>query len=223
VLGVQDAIAGFLTAPAWAQIGMVLFAVMAVAMLFGPPIKHRRFRRQYDAIVQGLGHPPPSTRGWPVTTVINIDGRDFVVEHDYRVSRTGAYRGPAGYLLVTSTQLAGSRWSMHQADIIEIGKHSWLRARSKQPTGDAVFDARFQLVEEGLPAREGWLDAATRAAVTRFLDEAPQPGPIWIREGKLLFTMRDPWTGVDGAAMQKLLKDLAALALALNRTASPHR
>jgi hypothetical protein len=223
VLAVQEAMAGFLSAPAWAQIGMAFFAIMAVVMLFGPPIQHRRFRRQYDAIVRGLGHPPPSTRGWPVTTVVKIDDRAFVVEHDYRVSRTGAYRGPAGYLLVTSTQLAGSRWSMHQADISEIGKRRWMRPRSKQPTGDSVFDARFLLVEEGLPAREGWLDAATRAAVTRFLDEAPQPGPIWIREGKLLFTMRDPWTGVDSQAVRKLLNGLAALALALNRTASPHR
>lgn len=96
----------------------------------------------------------------------------------------------------------------------------WL-ASGKRPTGDADFDARFLVVEDGLPARDGWLDAATRKAIAQFLDEAPLPGVIWIREGELAFTMQTPWTGVNAPAVRALLERQSALASALDRTARP--
>lgn len=80
---------------------------------------------------------------------------------------------------------------MHQVDVRKPGRiASWL-TRGKHLTGDADFDARFLVVEDGLP-RDGWLDAPTRKAIARFLDEAPVEGVLWIREGELLFTMQHP-------------------------------
>lgn len=216
---VQDAIAGFQTAPPWAQIAMVLFAAMVLVAFVGPSVRHRKFRRHFDAIARELGQGASSTRGWPVAFSVSVDGRAFKITHDFRsTSRGGSYRGPTGYLLIAATPLASDRWSMHQVDISRIGRlGSWLVSR-KRLTGDADFDARFMVVEDGLPARDGWLDAATRTDIAQFLDMAPLPGVIWIREGQLLFTMQDPWTDVDGPAVRALLGRQGALVTALDRT-----
>jgi hypothetical protein len=218
---VQDAIAEFQRAPLWAQIAMVLFAAMVLSSFIGPSVRHRKFRRRFDAIARGLGLAPPSTKGWPVAVSLDVDGRAFNVTHDFRsTSRGGSYRGPTGYLLITGTQLASERWSMHQVDISMLGRvGSWLVSR-KRLTGDADFDARFLVVEDGLPVRDGWLDAATRTAIAKFVDETPLPGVIWIRAGQLLFTMGDPWTAVDGPAIRALLQRQSILATALDRTSA---
>jgi hypothetical protein len=122
--------------------------------------------------------------------------------------------------LITATRLKSNRWSLHQVDISKPGRlGSWL-ASGKRPTGDADFDARFLVVEDGLPARDGWLDAPTRKAIVQFLDEAPLPGVIWIREGELQFTMQN-WTGLNGPAIRALLERQGALVSALDRTARP--
>ena len=218
----HDAIADFQLAPLWAQIVIVLFALTAVVSVVGRPLRHRRFRRRFDALARELGARPPSEGGWPVTFAVDIDDRTFEVKHDFRrtSSSSNSYRGPRGYLLITTTPLASERWSMHQADISKAGSFASRFISHKQPTGDADFDERFVVVEEGLVVREGWLDAATRQAIAGFLDAAPCAGVIWIRGGDLLFTMHDAWTGVDGQALRELLRRQADLASALDRTAA---
>jgi hypothetical protein len=217
---VQDAIAGFQAAPVWAQIGMVFFAFTVVVFMVEPSIRRWKCRGQFDAIAGGLEQPRPAGRGLPAMFSITIDGRAFEVRHDLRSSSRGSsYRGPSGFLLITATRLASDRWAMHQVDMSVLNKRlAWL-VSSKRLTGDAEFDARYLVVEDGLPVRETWLDAETRAAIARFLDAAPIPGLIWIRERELQFIMQTPWTGVDGPVMRALLERQGALASALDRSA----
>jgi hypothetical protein len=217
---VQDAIAGFQAAPLWAQIGMVFFAFTVVVFMVEPSIRRRKVRRQFEAIARGLEQPQPAGRGWPAMFSITIDGRAFEVRNDERSSSRGSsYRGPTGFLLITVTRLASDRWAMHQVDMSVLDKRlAWL-VSGKRLTGDAAFDARYLVVEDGLPVREAWLDAETRGAIARFFDAAPIPGLIWIRERELQFIMQTPWTGVDGPVMRALLERQAALASALDRTA----
>lgn len=217
----QDVIAAFGSAPLWAQIAMGLFAAMGLVAVVEPSVRRRRFRRRFDAIARALGHQPATSRGLPVAFSVSVEGRAFDVRHDLRsTSRGGSYRGPTGYLLITAAQLAGNRWSMHQVDISKPGAlRSWL-ASEKRVIGDADFDARFLVVEDGLPARDGWLDAPTRQEIARFLNEAPLPGLIWIRGGELQFTMQGPSTSVDGPTIRALLQRQHALISALDRTAA---
>jgi len=215
----QDAIAGFQSAPPWAQVGMVLFAVMAVVMLVGPSVRKRKFRRHFDAIVRGLGQEPPAGSGVPVSCALTVDDRAFQIRYDIRLGGGGStYRGPRGDLLVTTTPMAGTRWGMHMIDITPLQGVLSRLVRSRRATGDAAFDERFAVVEDGLPVREGWLDAATRQEVARFFDGAP-PGLVWIRDGELQFLMQNPWTGLDGPVIRALLQRQAVLASALERTA----
>lgn len=218
----QDAVAAFQIAPLWAQIAMVLFAAMAAIAVIQPTVRRRTFRRRFDAIAQSLGQRAPTTRELPFGFSVSIGGRPFEVRHDLRsTSRGGSYRGPSGFLLITATRLTSTRWAMHQVDIKKLGKiGSWL-VSGKRLTGDAEFDARFVVIEDGLPARDGWLDAATRKAIARFFDEASAPGVLWLRDGELSFTMPDTWPPADGVAMRALLEHQNALAAALDRTAAP--
>jgi hypothetical protein len=210
----------FTTAPLWAQIFLLFFALTAVVMMVEPSIRKRRFFRQFDAIALGLGRQPPRRHAWPVMVPVSIGERAFEVRHDYRASGKGtSYRGPTGYLLVTATRLRGERWPMHQIDIRALGRLSWLTS-GKRLTGDTDFDARFLVVEDGLPVRDGWLDANVRQEITRFLGEAPIEGVLSVREGELLFTMSNPWTGIDGPAVRAILERQVALASALERTAA---
>jgi len=217
---VQDAIAGFQAAPLWARVAMVAFAVMAVVAVFGPSFRHRRFRRRFDALAQELGQQPPAGRGWPVLFPISGDGRAFEIRHDFRSrGKRSSYRGPTGYLLLIATRLAGTKWQMQQVDLTRLeGRLARLLTRTRL-TGDSDFDARCVVVEDGVPVRDGWLDAATRQEVARFLSMAPAPGIVWIREGELLCIAEDPWAGVDGPFIRALLGRQAALAAALERTA----
>jgi hypothetical protein len=217
---VQDAIAGFQSAPLWAQIAMGFFACTFLVMLVEPWVSHRRYRRQFDDIVRGLGQQPPRGGSWPFTARTTLGERQFEITYDLRRSGRGSsYRGPRGRLLITTTRLANPKWSMHQIDISRVeGLLSRLASR-RRATGDPSFDGRFMVVEDGLPVRDGWLDAEMRTAIARFFDEARLPGVIWIREGELQFLMQDPWTGIDAPAIRALLEHQAALATALARTA----
>ena len=172
----QDAIAGFQSAPVWAQIAMVLFAAMVVVAIVGPTVRRRKFRRHFDAIARGLDQPPSSNRELPVGISgtrrrprLRGQARSPKHEQGQLVSRTD--RTPVDH----GTRLTSNRWSLHQVDISKPGRLGLWLARGKRPTGDTDFDARFLVVEDGLPARDGWLDAATRKAVAQFLDEAPLP------------------------------------------------
>ncbi|MBA2355581.1 MAG: hypothetical protein H0V80_13045 [Acidobacteria bacterium] len=110
---------------------------------------------------------------------------------------------------------------MHQVDITKlVGLLARLvSGRRRRLSGDADFDQRCLVIEDGVPVRDGWLDAATRKEIARFVDEAPLPGTIWIHDGALVFIMRDPWTGIDGPVVRALLERQGGLASALERTA----
>lgn len=217
----QDAIAEFRNAPGWAQIAMAFFAIMVVTFLVEPSLRRRKYRRKFNALARGVGKQPPSTRALPAAFPLQIDNRDFEVRLDLRsMAGGGSYRGPTGYLLITATRLQSNRWSMHQVDMSKPGRLArWLMSRTR-PTGDAEFDSRIRVVEDGLPARDGWIDAPTRKAIAHFLDTAPTPGVLWIREGELTFTMQTPWKGVDATVLRSLLERQGTLAAALDRTAA---
>jgi hypothetical protein len=216
----QDAIAGFQSAPLWAQIGMGFFAFTFLVMIIEPWVSNRRYRRKFDAIVRGLGQQPPRGGSWPFTAKATIGERQFEIVYDLRRGGSGSsYRGPRGRLLITATRLANPKWSMHQIDISRVGGLLARLASRRRATGDASFDGRFMVVEDGLPVRDGWLDAEMRTAIARFFDEARLPGVIWIREGELQFLMQDPWTGIDAPAIRALVEHQAALATAFARTA----
>ncbi len=213
----EDALAELARAPVWAQIGLAFFAVMFLTMVLEPVVGKRRYRRRFDALVRELGLDPSKERDWPFKTAITVEGRSFEIRYDFGGGR--GYRGPRGHLLIASTPLAESKWSLHQVDI-EKGDSSlsWLGA-GKRSTGDAAFDARFAVISEGVDVRDGWLDAPTRASVAQFFDHVPVDGPIRVHEGHLRYTMSSPWRGIDAAAMRALLQGQAALASALERTA----
>jgi len=187
-------------------------------MFVEPRVRKRRFRSQFNAIARGLGTEPPPGLDWPATVATTVEGRRFEVRHDFRGSSRGSsYRGPHGYLLFTATRLAGERWPLHQVDVSPTGGALSRLIRGVRPTGDAGFDASLMVVEDGLPVRDGWLDATTRASLTRFFDEARIPGLLSVREGELLFTIQNPWTGVDGGTVRSILTSQAELATALER------
>lgn len=216
----QDAIAGFQEAPRWAQIAMVLLALTFVWMMLGSSLTRRKHRRHFTALVCGLAGSPPSSRDWPFISRLDAAGRSFQLRHDLRfTSRNSSYRGPTGHLLITATRLSGDRWKMHQADVQPITK--WLSkwASRVSRTGDADFDGRFIVREDGLPAREGWLDTPTRQAITEFFAAAPKPGVIWIREGDLQYLISQPWTDLDAPAARRVIEAQAVLADALERSA----
>ncbi|HUR93859.1 MAG TPA: hypothetical protein VMY76_04720 [Gemmatimonadales bacterium] len=215
MLAMQEMVEGFMAAPRWAQAGMLFFALCFVVMIGEPMVKKRRFRRQFNAITRELGVEAPPGLAWPVNVSTTNGGRRFEVRHDYLTrSRGSSYRGPSGYLLMTATRLAGERWPMHQVDISKVEGRLARLLRGVRATGDPAFDSRLMVVEDGLPVRDGWLDAPTRAAISTFFERARLPGILSVREGELLFTIQDPWTGADGPAVRTLLEGQAELATA---------
>ena len=214
---VQEAYAEFGRMPPWVQAALGLFACGVLWMLFGGAVTGRRYRRQFDGFARELGGEAPVGPGEIVSFAIEIAGRAFEVEHYYRM-RSGSYRGPTGYLLVTETMLRGTRWEMHQVDIVRLGS-LWSRLGAGRATGAAGSNVRFGVKEDGVPVREGWLDDETREAVARFLETAPPLGTLWIKEGRLSYLMSNPWKGLDGSVLRTTMERLADLATALERTA----
>jgi hypothetical protein len=217
---VQEAVAEFWRMPLWVQVALSLFVLTWLSMMFMPNFDHRRRRRQFDGFARELRAQPPTGKGWPVSFTVEAAGRTFEIRHDYR-SRSGSYRGPAGYLLITETKLAGTRWEMHQVDILRIDS-VWARhfgGGARQVTGASGSSVRFGVREDGVPVREGWMDDATREAVTRFLEAAPPFGVVWIKEGRLSYLVSGNWKGVTGPVLQATMEGLAELASALERTA----
>lgn len=216
----QDVVAGFLAAPLWAQIGIVVFALMFVVMIVGPRIRHRRFAAKFAALAAAAGATPTRRDAFTEQFTTEVDGRPFEVRRELRVRGRGAYsyRGPTGHLLITSTPLSGSRWELHQVDITP-GRVPSLFGGPALTTGDSTFDGRFVVMEDGVPVRDGWLDAPTRAAVTAFFDTPPASGPVWVQEQQVRHLAVEPWAGVDHGALLGLLRRQAVLATALERTA----
>jgi hypothetical protein len=215
---VQEAVAEFWRMPPWVQVALALFALTWISMMFAPNFTHRRYRRQFDGFARELQLPPPTGRGWPVSFTVEAAGRAFEIRHDYR-SRSGSYRGPTGYLLIIETKLAGTRWEMHQVDILRIDS-VWARLFGpRQVTGGSGSGIRFGVKEDGVFVREGWMDDATREAVTRFFQSAPPFGVIWIKEGRLGYLLSGTWKGLTGPVLQATMESQAELATALERTA----
>jgi len=217
----RDAIAELLRAPLWAQITIAAFAVLFVVSVTGSFFRKRRFRGRFTAIAEALGAPSPTSRRWPVTFPVTIDGRAFEVRHALIYpSKHSSYRGPHGHLLITATRLDGDRWPLHQVDISTMGKLLSRMAGGVLSKGDPDFDARFLVRQDGMKVREGWLDTAVRRQVTHVYDGIPSNSLIAMQEGELRVTLREPWTGIDGAAVRSLLERQTALAAALERTSS---
>lgn len=217
----QDAIDEFLRAPRWAQIAVAVFALLVVGSVTGSLFAKLRFRGRFKAIAHALGAPLPKTMRWPVTFPITVDERAFEVRYNLMfTSRNSSYRGPQGHLLITATRLGGNRWPVHQVDISTMNKLLARMAGGVYATGDSEFDARFLVREDGMKVREGWLDAAVRRQVTHLYDGIPSDSLIAMHEGELRVILREPWTGMDGAAVRSLLERQRALAIALERTSS---
>lgn len=218
----QDVVAEWVRAPGWARAGMVLFVVIAILMIFGPPLEAARYRRRFRALAAALGAPVKTPRDAPMSFSVSRDGRAFDVTYELKGGGRGSsYRGPRGHVLTTATTLASPRWSMHQVDVVGASRRlAWFGAVKRHQTGDAAFDARLLVLDEGLSVRDGWLDADAREALLRFADAAPVAGPLWIREGRVLYLMSE-WRGLDPPALQALLQQQAALTAALDRAAGP--
>jgi hypothetical protein len=213
-----DALAELARAPLWAQATIAVVVLMAAWALVSGPIDHRRFRRKFQTLGRELGQNVSSRAGWPMTFALTVDGRTFEIRHDY-TTHTKNYRGPRGYLLITTTPLAASAWSMHQVDVAKSGWSAWSIGSKPSKTGDTAFDAQFVVLEDGLNVRDGWLDAPTRAAIAEFFDNVSVPGPLWIREGRVSYLM-NRWKALDGQALRTVLEQQSALASALDRTAA---
>ena len=215
----QDLITGFQAAPLWAQVAMVLAAVTALWMMTAKSLTKRRHAAIWITSPCELGQGPSTSRDWPDIVPVTVGDRAFQIRYDVRMSaRQSSYRGPTGQLLITATQLGGTRWAMHQVDIQPVAKWLSRLIGNRLATGDPAFDARFIIKQDGLPAREGWLDAATREALGHFFERVPKRGVVWIREGDLQFIMSQPWTDLDGLGVRRLMEQQSLLADALERT-----
>lgn len=215
----EDFSNGFLAAPLWAQIGMVLFAFTAVVMFVAPGVTRRRYTARFAALADALGAATTRRDEFTEWFAAEVDGRRFEVRRELRTRGGGSsYRGPTGYLLITSTPLSGRRWEMHQIEIVP-GRLPSIFGAAPLATGDETFDARFMVRQDGDPVREGWLDSATRAAVTAFFDTPGVTGSVWVEEQALRHLAPEPWDGIDPTSLRALLHQQALLATALERTA----
>ncbi len=213
----DDAIAAILVAPVWAQIGMAFFALTFVVMLVGPSLSQRRYAAKFASLAAAAAAPTTRRDEFTEWFTIAVDGRSFEVRRELRV-RNSSYRGPTGQLLVTSTPLSGSRWEMHQIDVAP-GRVPKIFRRPTLSTGDPAFDGRFVVIQDGVPVRERWLDAPTRAAFVAFFDAPAATGPVWVQDRQLQHLAGDEWVKLDLAALTSLLRQQAILATALERTA----
>ena len=214
-----DLVAALAAMPVWAQVFLGLFALAFVVMSVGPGREYRRYRALLEGLATDLGATAARGRDkWPVSFSTSVDGRAFTVSYDYRTGgRGGSYRGPGGHLLISSTPLSGSRWALHQVDIIPMSENRLLRALEAK-IGAGSSDDRFRVVNGGVPVREGWFDADTRAAVTAFYDTTVARGPLWVKEQQVLHIVSAPWDGIDGLALRALLQQQAVVATAFERT-----
>lgn len=213
----DEAIANFLVMPLWAQFGLAFFALTFLVMLFGPGITRRRYAAKFQALAVAAGAPTTRRDEFTEWFTISVEGRAFEVRRELRV-RNSSYRGPTGQLLVTSAPLSGSRWKMYCVDIVP-GRVPSLFGRPPLSTGDAKFDARFVVIQDGEPVRERWLDAPTRAALMTFFDAPAATGRVSVQDRQLQHVAGDEWAKLDLASLKALLRQQAALATALERTA----
>lgn len=217
----RDAIDGFLAAPLWAQLAMALFALTFVAMIVGPKVTQLRHRRRFAILAQARGaRVTPGHDVFTASFQLEHGGRTFTVRRELRSRGGGAsYRGPRGHLLVIETPLSSSRWKLHGIDVAQRGALARLGS-SPLRTGDAAFDARFTVWQDGVPVRDGWLDATTRAAFSALFDlpALSGGGTVWVQEG-MLQCIHDTPEALDDAGLGAIVEKESDLATALDATA----
>ncbi|MEO7156035.1 MAG: hypothetical protein ABI039_00655 [Vicinamibacterales bacterium] len=218
----QEAIDGFWIMPGWVQVAVTLFALTFLAMVFGPKVTQRRARQHFAALAQTRhARVVPGHDVFTASFSVEQAGRTFTVQRELRsTTRGGSYRGPRGHLIVIETPLAHSRWKMHGVDIAQRGALARLGGTPVR-SGDAVFDKRFTIWQDGVLVRENWIDGTTRAAVTAFFDlpSIAGAGTVWVQEGRLHYLNDAPAT-LDETGLTAILEQQAALAAALEATAS---
>jgi hypothetical protein len=211
----RDALAGFRDAPLWAQVAMAAFAAGVVMHFVRAWREPRRHRRRFAALAHAAGATlEPLGAGFhsfPATEA----GRTFEVRHDYWRRNPG---GPIGHVLLVTTDLTGTAWDAHWVEITRRPDRGNLR-ESVVESGDAAFDARFDVRQDGVPVRDRWLDAPTRSAIARFHDETPGAARLLVDQGTLKHVAFSPWEGIDPSSLRTLLSGLAAVASALEETA----
>lgn len=213
----QEFSAGVQAMPFLAQIGVGFFLFTFLVMLVSPGVTRRRHATRLAALASAARATTTSRDTFTEWFTVEVEGRRFEVRRELRSRGRNSYRGPTGHLLVTSTPLAGSRWELYQIEIL-LGRLPKFFGPLPLATGDAAFDGRFMLRQDGVPVRDGWLDQFTRAAITAFFDTPCANGRLWVQERQLQHMM-SPWIGVDHEALLRLLRQQAALATALERTA----
>lgn len=217
----QEAVDGFLAAPIWAQATLALMALALVAAIVGPRIEQRRARDRFAALAEAMGaHVSPGPDVFTASFAAEAGGRSFAVRRELRSAPRGSsYRGPRGHVVVSETPLS-ERWQMHNIDVSRRKSVGRLGA-TPLASGDASFDHRFTVLQDGLPVRERWLDAPTRAAFTSFFDlpSVKGQGTVWAQEGRLQYITDTP-QALDRTALRAILEQQATLASALDRTAA---
>ena len=214
----QELTAGFQVMPFWAQIGVGFFVFTFLVMLVSPGVTRRRHAATLAVLAAAARATTTRQDAFTESFTVEVEGRRFEVRRELRSSGRGSsYRGPSGHLLITSTPLAGSRWEVFQIEVL-LGRLPKFFGPPPLATGDAAFDGRFMLRQDGVPVRDGWLDQPTRAAITAFFDTPWANGRLWVQEQQLQHLM-SPWVGVDHESLVRLLRQQAALATALERTA----
>lgn len=218
---VDDLIAALYAMPLWAQIGLGFFAVTFVVMFAEPIVVARRARSRFDALAASRGATvTPGPDADTASFAADLAGRPFTVRRELRQpGRGGSYRGPRGHLVIVETALAGTRWALHGVD---VSARTGLARVLPSPTasGDAAFNDRFVVRQDGVPVRDGWLDAATRRAIVEFFDvpAVGREGVVWVKEGVLQFICDRPQV-LDAPSLTAVIEQQATLAAVLERTA----
>ncbi len=217
----QEAINEFFLMPWYALFGLTMFALIFLAMIIEPRVKHRAARKRFAALAEArhkriVKGPDEFTDSFS----IEEGGRTFTVRREFR-SRAGtsAYRGPTGHLIVVATPLANERWTLHGVDIAQRGTIArWGTTPFK--TGDATFDKRFIAWQDGIPVRDSWLDAPTRATFTALYDlpSVAGEGTVWVQEGVLQFICDRP-KKLTAEGLTAIISRLGDMATALEKTA----
>lgn len=214
----QEFIAGWLAMPAWAQAGVTLFVATFLAMIFVPIFEHRRALARFAGLAKAAGATMvPATDELEDSFELDRGARHFRIRRGFHDSKSRTWRGPRGHLLICETQLGRDAWKRHGVDISSGGSQPPLDGRAFW-TGDGAFDARFTTWETGTPVREAWLDAPTRATVMALFAATPFSGTLWVRDGMLQQVLVVP-KGTDAPTLDRLLRALATVAMAFERTA----
>jgi hypothetical protein len=221
----QEMIDAILIMPGWVQTGLVLFVFTFLVMIIEPMVTQRRARHHFAALAEKRhARIVPGYDVFTASFSVDHSGRPFTIQRELRsTSRGSSYRGPRGHLIVVETPLNNSRWKMHGVDIAQRGALARLGGTAVR-SGDAVFDKRFTVWQDGMLVREGWLDEPTRSAFIAFFDlpSLAGAGTVWVQEGRLQY-INDAPNKLDDPGLTSILNQQAELAAALDATAGRSR